>query len=467
MRHRRSFLLASALACASAAAVLVLPEPASAAVVAAGAGALVLLAARRRRRELAELEKGVERASEGERPRLPEAVSAETEALLVSIGGLADVVARQRKGSETARLLARTVVEQVPAGLLVVDARLRVLDANPAARRLFRAGGRVAGAALVDLVRNPAVVRLFEAGLARRGRDAAAESATVRLDAEVGLERTVEVTVRPLEPGSAPDDPAAVGVVRDVTEQERTEELRRRFVADVSHELRTPLASVRAAAETLAGEEELPETLRRLSEIVLRQSAEMEELVSDLIDLSQIESGSVSLSMEAVTVSSLLADVGRDVARAAAAKDVTVAVEAPTGLSVRGDRRRLSQVFRNLLDNAVKFSPGGARVDVLAEPVGLGPGGGVAVHVVDRGIGISRADQERIFQRFYRADPSRNRGVPGTGLGLAIVKHLLILHGGEVRVDSAPGSGSRFTVILPAAEATAAGATAVAAQEPR
>ncbi|MDL1951372.1 PAS domain-containing protein, partial [Acidobacteria bacterium ACD] len=440
------------------------------AVVAAGAGALVLLAARRRRRELAELEKGVERASEGERPRLPEAVSAETEALLVSIGGLADVVARQRKGSETARLLARTVVEQVPAGLLVVDARLRVLDANPAARRLFRAGGRVAGAALVDLVRNPAVVRLFEAGLARRGRDAAAESATVRLDAEVGLERTVEVTVRPLEPGSAPDDPAAVGVVRDVTEQERTEELRRRFVADVSHELRTPLASVRAAAETLAGEEELPETLRRLSEIVLRQSAEMEELVSDLIDLSQIESGSVSLSMEAmeaVTVSSLLADVGRDVARAAAAKDVTVAVEAPTGLSVRGDRRRLSQVFRNLLDNAVKFSPGGARVDVLAEPVGLGPGGGVAVHVVDRGIGISRADQERIFQRFYRADPSRNRGVPGTGLGLAIVKHLLILHGGEVRVDSAPGSGSRFTVILPAAEATAAGATAVAAQEPR
>jgi signal transduction histidine kinase len=119
---------------------------------------------------------------------------------------------------------------------------------------------------------------------------------------------------------------------------------------------------------------------------------------------------------------------------------------------VSGDRRRLAQVFRNLVDNAVKFSPAGGRVDVLAE--GGAPGGeglsSCVVHVVDRGLGIPRSEQARIFQRFYRVDPSRAKSVPGTGLGLAIVKHILILHGGSIRVESEPGKGSRFTVSLPA-----------------
>lgn len=450
-------------------AVLAAPtKAASAALAAAGGAALVLVLARRRRRELDAVARGIEEAAEGRRPGAAEGDSADTETLLAALGELADGVAAQRQGSEKARRLARTLVEEVPVGLLVVDARLRLLEANPAARRLFRSPDLGAGAALVDLVREPRLVSLFEAGVERRGRDdaadpaEAAEPSVVRLDAEVGREQILEVTVRPLSWAASPEDPAAVGVVRDVTEQERTEELRRRFVADVSHELRTPLAGIRAAGETLSGEEALPEELRRLTGIVLRQSSEMEALVSDLIDLSQIESGAVTLTLEPIPVGPLLADVARDLAEAAAARDVTVAVEVPPGLAVSGDRRRLAQVFRNLVDNAVKFSPRGARVEVLAEAMVPGPRGepAVAVHVVDRGIGIARADQDRIFHRFYRADRSRNRSVPGTGLGLAIVKHLLILHGGEVRVDSAPGSGSRFSVVLPAA------AAAVPAQEP-
>jgi signal transduction histidine kinase len=108
-------------------------------------------------------------------------------------------------------------------------------------------------------------------------------------------------------------------------------------------------------------------------------------------------------------------------------------------------------VFRNLVDNAVKFSPAGARVDVLAEPGRAGAGAAVLVHVVDRGIGIPASEQAKVFQRFYRVDPSRSKTTPGTGLGLAIVKHLLILHGGSIRVESEPLRGSRFTVSLPAA----------------
>jgi len=259
-------------------------------------------------------------------------------------------------------------------------------------------------------------------------------------------------------PASAQDDKpmdrqAAVGVVRDVTETERTEALRRRFVADVSHELRTPVAAIRAAAEALAPEEEsLPEDLKRLVEIVLRQSADMEDLVSDLMDLSQLESGAVTLQMGRVALETLVEDVVQSLAPAARNRAVTVAVSVPKGLVAHGDRRRLAQVLRNLVDNAIKFSPQGGRVDVLAEPAN---GERALVHVVDRGIGIPRSEQANVFQRFYRVDASRAKTVPGTGLGLAIVKHLLILHGGEIEVDSELGRGSRFTVDLPAAPAFA------------
>jgi two-component system, OmpR family, phosphate regulon sensor histidine kinase PhoR len=180
----------------------------------------------------------------------------------------------------------------------------------------------------------------------------------------------------------------------------------------------------------------------------------MEALVSDLTDLSQIESGAVTLAIEPIPLRPLLLSVVRDLAPAAEARGVTVSVDAGENLELAGDRRRISQVFRNLVDNAVKFSSPGQRVDVLAEggaPDGRGGASPVAVHVVDRGIGIPRSEQDRIFQRFYRVDPSRAKSVPGTGLGLAIVKHLLILHGGTIRVDSEPGKGSRFSVTLPAA----------------
>jgi two-component system phosphate regulon sensor histidine kinase PhoR len=245
-----------------------------------------------------------------------------------------------------------------------------------------------------------------------------------------------------------------VGVVRDVTERERTDTMRRRFVSDVSHELRTPIAAIRAAVETLAGESDLPPDIARLMSILERQSSEMEALVSDLTDLSQIESGAVKLAIERLPLLPLLLSVVRDLAPASEARGVTVAVEAGENLEIVGDTRRLSQVFRNLVDNAVKFSQAGQRVDVLAEggmPIGPSRASPVIVHVVDRGIGIPRPEQDRIFQRFYRVDPSRAKSVPGTGLGLAIVKHLLILHGGTIRVDSESGKGSRFTVTLPAA----------------
>ncbi len=419
-------------------------------------GLLVIVIRQRHANDLERVSTGVAEAAAGRHPAPPAGGSEETQEVFLALARFARLVAKEREGSEKARLLARTVFEQVPVGLLVVDRTLALLDANPAALALLRAPVGAPRHALVDLVRDPETLRLFEAGIRRE--TSADDTAVLRLGGETSPGQVLEVNVRAVPHGTAAGEPAAVGVVRDVTERERTDMMRRRFVSDVSHELRTPIAAIRAAVETLAGENDLPPDLARLMGILERQSSEMEALVSDLTDLSQIESGAVTLAMEPIPLKPLLLSVVRDLAPAAAARGVTVAVEADEQFELLGDRRRISQVFRNLVDNAVKFSPPGQRVDVLAEggalfasPDGVDRTAPLVVHVVDRGIGIPRSEQDRIFQRFYRVDPSRAKAVPGTGLGLAIVKHLLILHGGAIRVESEPGKGSRFTVTLPAA----------------
>ncbi len=423
--------------------------------VSLGAGLLVaflFLAVRRRQRsEFRRVRHGIAEAAEGRPPVLLSAASEESQEVFGALARFARLVATERAGSEKARLLARTVFEQVPVGLIVVDEALDLLDANPAALAFFRAPAGVPRRALVDLVREPAILKLFEAGsAAATGVPHASE--TLRVAFDTLPERVLEVTVRALPHVVKSGEPAAVGVVRDVTEHEKTESMRRRFVSDVSHELRTPVAAIRAAVETLAVEESLPPDIARLLDILKRQSAQLQDLVSDLTDLSQIESGAVTLAAEEIPVRALLAGVVNDLAAFAAARSVTVVVEAPEGLEVWGDRRRLAQVFRNLIDNAVKFSPARARVDVLAESLAAAAGEPprAVVHVVDRGIGIPRNELGNIFQRFYRVDPSRAKSIPGTGLGLAIVKHLLILHHGSIAVDSELGKGSRFSVTLPA-----------------
>jgi two-component system, OmpR family, phosphate regulon sensor histidine kinase PhoR len=415
-------------------------------------GFLFLFVRHRQARELGRVREGVAEAAEGRQPNAPARMTEETEAVFFALSRFARLVAEEREGTAKARLLAQTVFEEVPVGLVVVDQGLAVLDANPAALHLFRAPAAGPRHALIDLVRDPDVLSLFSAGVERGTAPSPPASVTVRIAGDTSAEQVLEVTVRSVPHSTRAGEPAAVGVVRDVTDRERTESMRRRFVSDVSHELRTPIAAICAAVETLGGEPDLSSDLSRLVEIIARQSGEMQELVSDLTDLSQMESGAVTLNVEQMSVRPLLEAVIRDLTCAAEWRQVTVALDAPEELSIAGDHRRLSQVFRNLVDNAIKFSPAAARVDVLAEPLAFLAGrSSVAVHVVDRGIGIPRSEQAKIFQRFYRVDPSRAKTTPGTGLGLAIVKHLLILHGGSIQVESEPGKGSRFTVTLPAA----------------
>ena len=364
---------------------------------------------------------------------LPREGGQEVQLLAAALQRMKDSLARAAERAESERRLTALVLEKLPDGLVVLDSRLHVLEANERFAQMIGIAAP-AGRALYDVVRLRALYEVFEASL----KSGEGMERTVRLADEL----VWQVLVVPLPAGSRA---AAVGVLRDVTRLERTESMRRTFVADVSHELRTPIASIAAAAETLEDAAPDESERRELVRLIQRQSARMKELIDDLMDLAQIESGAVELTRETVPVTDLLREVAQDMAADASRRRVRIDVAGDPGASMLADRRRLLQVARNLLDNAIKFSPEGETVRLGAES---GPGW-AGFSVADSGPGIPRAEREKIFQRFYQVDRSRSKARPGTGLGLAIVKHLVQLHQGTVDIESEAGRGSLFRIRLP------------------
>jgi two-component system phosphate regulon sensor histidine kinase PhoR len=237
-------------------------------------------------------------------------------------------------------------------------------------------------------------------------------------------------------------------VLHDVTALRQLERVRTEFVANVSHELRTPLTAIQGYLETLlSGALEEPENARRFLEIVLRHSERLGRLLNDLTDLSNIELGKVTLRREPVRLDEVVASVVAIIAPRAARSRVTVTADIPAELpAVTADRDRLAQILINLVDNAVKYTPEGGTVTVTAGPPADGL---IEVAVADTGIGIPAADLPRLTERFYRVDKARSRELGGTGLGLAIVKHLVLAHGGEVRIESREGEGTTVRFTLP------------------
>lgn len=244
-------------------------------------------------------------------------------------------------------------------------------------------------------------------------------------------------------------DWAVLLVLTDLTEVNRVDQVRRDFLSNVSHELRTPLASIRALAETLESGNvdpgpETEEFVRRIR----RQVDHLTALVNELLDLSRIESGAVELRPGPIDLGSLVAESIALLNQRAEAERITIIGPEQPGIRIEGDHASLLRVVNNLLDNAIKYSPPGSTVTVTARDEGEL----VALSVADEGPGIAPQDLPRVFERFYKGDPSRtNSASAGIGLGLAIVKHTVRLHGGTVEVESPPGRGAIFTVRLPKA----------------
>jgi two-component system phosphate regulon sensor histidine kinase PhoR len=237
----------------------------------------------------------------------------------------------------------------------------------------------------------------------------------------------------------------AVLVLHDITDLRRADQIRRDFVANVSHELRTPLTAIRGYVEALQDDRPEPEESRRFLDIIARQSARMERLVSDLLRLARLDAKQEALDVTLCDVTQLFATVAGDVAQTAEAKGqrVSTTVGNEAG-QVRGDPGKLHDVLRNLVENAVNYSPEGATIQIDARRKAEA----IALIVSDSGPGIPPDDLSRVFERFYRVDRSRSRP-GGTGLGLAIVKHLVELHRGTVTAENRPEGGARFTVTLP------------------
>jgi two-component system sensor histidine kinase SenX3 len=236
----------------------------------------------------------------------------------------------------------------------------------------------------------------------------------------------------------------AVAVIEDVSERRRLEAVRRDFVANISHELKTPVGALGLLAEALSAEDD-SEVSRRLADRMTDEAFRVARTIDDLLDLSRIEA-EPSVGAEVAAVSAVVGDAEERVGPVAHGRSIRVEIDVPKRHAVRGDFRQLVSAVANLLENACKYSDVGSTVSVRSRA----DGSWVEIDVVDAGVGIPERDLERVFERFYRVDRARSRETGGTGLGLAIVRHVAANHGGEVRVRSAEGEGSVFTLRLPA-----------------
>lgn len=242
---------------------------------------------------------------------------------------------------------------------------------------------------------------------------------------------------------------AALVIVEDLSEALRLDAVRRDFVANVSHELKTPVGALSLLAEAVQSASDDPEAVQRFSARMQIESQRLTALMNDLVDLSRLQGAGVE-NAERVEVDRIVAEAVDATKLAAGAREIDVVVGQPVCAEVLGSETQLVMALRNLLTNAIAYSPQGTRVVVAART----SGDAVEIGVTDQGIGIPESEQARIFERFYRVDPARSRITGGTGLGLAIVKHVCVNHGGECTVWSVAGEGSTFTLRLPLAPAS-------------
>lgn len=339
------------------------------------------------------------------------------------------------------------ILDAMVEGVIAVDGQEHILLMNEQARVMFALGtARGEGKPFLEVIRNADLHEIFRSVHAGGGR--AGEASAIRRELTLTSPAPRVLGVNAVRLALAGDRPGMVMVLHDVTALRQLERVRTEFVANVSHELRTPLTAIQGYLETLlSGALEDRENARRFLEIVLRHSERLGRLLNDLTDLSNIELGKVTLRREPVRVDEVVASVLGIIGPRAARSRVTVTAQAAPDLSaVSADRDRLAQILINLVDNAVKYTPEGGAVTVTARDV---EGEMIEVAVADTGIGIPAADLPRITERFYRVDKARSRELGGTGLGLAIVKHLVLAHGGELRIESEPERGTTVRFTLP------------------
>jgi len=345
--------------------------------------------------------------------------------------------------------ILRSMVE----GVAVVDAQERLVFCNRAfAETLNLEPASSEGRPLIEVLRITDLLEIIRRAL--KGE----EGLQSQIAMGIVQQRSFSVTAAPVKALDAGTGSAnklagrpsgAVVVLHDVTELRRLERVRQDFVANVSHEFKTPLTAIQGFAETLlAGALDDPSNNRRFLEIIRDHATRLARLTDDLLKLARMDAGKLELEFLPVSITEIVEACAETSLLKATRKQITLYIDIPPGLpAVSGDARLLREVLQNLLDNAIQYTPAGGRIDVTATSGARE----AVVTVADTGIGIPLADQERIFERFYRVDAARSREAGGTGLGLSIAKHIVEAHSGRLWVESAVGSGSRFSFTIPLA----------------
>jgi two-component system, OmpR family, phosphate regulon sensor histidine kinase PhoR len=340
-------------------------------------------------------------------------------------------IARRESGMQT-------IFSAMHDALLVVDSNRYVILANETFRKLFALPEISEGTPLLEIVRDATLDRVIDDAFDRGGpvrSELALDGSQIELDAVATRNDAGEIT-------------GALVLFHDITELTKMDQVRRDFVANVSHELRTPLSILRGYIETLLDSPETShEELSRILGVMERHSKRLDSLAEDLLSLAQLESPNPNLQLGNVDLSSFFGEVTHDWEKKLANKQLNVIVDVPPDLpTIRADRVRLQEALYNLLDNAVKYSrkQGEIRLEARRRDEEI------VLSVSDDGVGISKEDLPRVFERFYRVDKARTaKSIRGTGLGLAIVKHIAQLHGGHVEAESEIEKGTTIRMVLP------------------
>ena len=326
-------------------------------------------------------------------------------------------------------------------GLVVLDPRGRIVLANRSAEALFGFSRMMVGGTLLEAIRHHEVAAIAD----RVGTESAVLEQEVRIEGPVL--RVLQISAVALR-DAAGSAAGAVLVFHDVTRLRELEGLRQDFVANVSHELRTPLSLIKSTSETLLdGAKDDPAVATRFIEIIDKHANRLTLLIDDLLLLARLDSGRIEMKFQSLPLREAAQDSLDDFGIIARARNVTLENVVPVDLIARADPERLRQVLSNLIDNAIKYGRPRGVVSIGGRSL---DDGRVELAVRDDGPGIPQEAKSRIFERFYRVDKARSREQGGTGLGLAIVKNVMEAHGGEVRVESAPGAGTTFFLTLPA-----------------
>jgi two-component system, OmpR family, phosphate regulon sensor histidine kinase PhoR len=342
--------------------------------------------------------------------------------------------------------LWRMVIDAVPEPAVALNSNARIIHANRLSEEQF--GARRRGSHIASMSRAPELLAAVEDALQSR------QPCAVEVQARVPVERRLLATMVPLEHSSAAAGaPSLLITFRDLTEQDRLTRMRADFVANASHELRTPLASLKGYVETLQGKaKDDAEARIRFLRIMEEQAERMSRLVDDLLSLSRVEMREHLPLSDEVDLGFVLGEVKQSLEPLATRAGITLNLSAgDAGAFVRGDADELTQVFQNLVQNAIKYGHSGGKVDIVLrrEPAASGRPHGFRVDVIDDGPGIPPQHLPRLTERFYRVNAAASREKGGTGLGLAIVKHILNRHRGELVISSKLGQGSTFSVLLP------------------